>query len=497
VHLRKDGTRIDVSVTVSPIRDAGGRITGASTIARDVTEQRRTEQRLAALQALTDTALSHTSLDVVVRELLRALCSALACDVATILLMSDDGQRLVVRASHGLPEEEGLVIPVGVGVVGRIAAERRPCVIADLPTADVESPVLQAQGLTSLIGVPLLVGTRVVGVVHVATAARRRFSDDEMRLMLLAADRIALAVDHARLFEAEGAARAEAETANRLKDQFLATLSHELRTPLTSMLGWIRMLRSGRLDDEMVARALESVERSTRAQSQLIDDLLDVSRIVSGKLTMELAAIDADEVVAAALEAVRPLAAAKSIELTHQRAARDCIVQGDPGRLQQVIWNLLSNAIKFTPDGGRVRAEVTVSESEAAISVKDTGKGIAPELLPEIFERFRQGAGTRMQGGLGLGLAIVRHLVDLHGGRVAADSDGVGRGATFVVRLPQARAWPNFRVSTEFASSSSTTSRTRARCWGPCSSSAGPTWPPCRQPPRRCRPSSAIATTCC
>ena len=442
VRVRKDGTRIDVSVTISPIRDTAGRITGASTIARDVTEQRRTERHLAALQTLTDTALSHTSLDGLVRELLHALCSVLACDVASILLMSEDGQRLVVRASHGLPEEEGLVIPVGVGVMGRIAAERQACVIDDLPTAEVESPVLQAQGLTSLLGVPLLVATRVVGVVYVATAARRRFTDDEMRLMLLAADRIALAVDHARLFEAERDARAEAETANRLKDQFLATLSHELRTPLTSMLGWIRMLRSGRLDAEMAARALESVERSTRAQSQLINDLLDVSRIVSGKLTMDPAAIDADEVVAAAVEAVRPLAAARSIELTHERAGRECIVQGDAGRLQQVIWNLLSNAIKFTPDGGRVRAEVAVGDAEVAISVTDTGKGIAPELLPEIFERFRQGAVTRTPAGLGLGLAIVRHLVDLHGGRVGAYSAGVGHGATFVVHLPLAGVAP-------------------------------------------------------
>jgi PAS domain S-box-containing protein len=441
VRVRKDGTRIDVSVTVSPIRDAAGRITGASTIARDVTEQRRTERRLAALQALTDTALSHTSLDLVVREFLRSLCSALACDVASILLMSEDRQRLVVRASHGLPEEEGLVIPVGVGLIGRIAAERQPCVVDDLPAADVENPVLQAQGLTSLIGVPLLVGTHVIGVVHVATAARRRFSDDEMRLMLLAADRIALAVDHARLFEAERDARAEAQKANRLKDQFLATLSHELRTPLTSMLGWVRMLRSGRLDAEMATRALESVERSTRAQSQLIDDLLDVSRIVSGKLTMDLSAIDAEEVVASALEAIRPLAEAKSIELTYERAAQACVVQGDAGRLQQVIWNLLSNAIKFTPDGGRVRAEITVGDSEVAISVKDTGKGIAPELLPEIFERFRQGA-ARTQGGLGLGLAIVRHLVDLHGGRVGAYSGGLGHGATFVVHLPLAGVAP-------------------------------------------------------
>jgi PAS domain S-box-containing protein len=440
VRVRRDGTRIDVSVTVSPIRDGSGRIVAASTIARDVTEQRRTERRLAALQTLTDAALSHASLDDLVPELLRRLCSALACDVASILLVTEDGQGLVVRASYGLPEEVGLVVPIGRGVIGRIAAERRPRTIDDLARAEVDNPLFRARGLASLLGVPLLVEDRVVGVVHVATVARRRFSEDETHLMQLAADRMALAIDHARLFEAERAARAEAETANRIKDQFLATLSHELRTPLTSMLGWIRMLRSGRLDEPMAARALETVERSTRAQAQLINDLLDVSRIVSGKLTMDLTSVDADEVVASALEAVRPLAEAKSIVLAHHRAERPAVVQGDAGRLQQVVWNLLSNAIKFTPEGGGVTVDVSAGESEVAVAVVDTGKGIAPELLPEIFERFRQGAATRTQGGLGLGLAIVRHLVELHGGRVAAQSAGIGRGATFVVQLPLAGA---------------------------------------------------------
>jgi CheY-like chemotaxis protein/two-component sensor histidine kinase len=190
----------------------------------------------------------------------------------------------------------------------------------------------------------------------------------------------------------------------------------------------------------MAARALETVERSTRAQAQLINDLLDVSRIVSGKLTMDLTSVDADEVVASALEAVRPLAEAKSIVLAHHRAERPAVVQGDAGRLQQVVWNLLSNAIKFTPEGGGVTVDVSAGESEVAVAVVDTGKGIAPELLPEIFERFRQGAATRTQGGLGLGLAIVRHLVELHGGRVAAQSAGIGRGARFVVQLPLAGA---------------------------------------------------------
>jgi CheY-like chemotaxis protein/anti-sigma regulatory factor (Ser/Thr protein kinase) len=186
----------------------------------------------------------------------------------------------------------------------------------------------------------------------------------------------------------------------------------------------------------MATRALETVERSTRAQAQLINDLLDVSRIVSGKLTMEVAPVLVDEVVAAALEAVRPLAEARSITLAHAGIAQPISVQGDGHRLQQVIWNLLSNAIKFTPEGGRVTVEVTGDDTEATIAVTDTGKGIAPDLLPDIFERFAQGAATRTHGGLGLGLAIVRHIVELHGGRVAARSEGVGLGATFLVHLP-------------------------------------------------------------
>jgi CheY-like chemotaxis protein len=198
------------------------------------------------------------------------------------------------------------------------------------------------------------------------------------------------------------------------------------------------MLRSGRLDERNAARALETVERSTRAQAQLINDLLDVSRIVSGKLTMDLTSVEADDVVAAALEAVRPLAEAKSITLLHRRAGSPPVVQGDAGRLQQVVWNLLSNAIKFTPDGGTVAVEVTTSRTDVVIAVTDTGKGIPSELLPEIFERFRQDGKTRSQGGLGLGLAIVRHLIDLHGGSVSAASEGTGRGARFTVTLPLA-----------------------------------------------------------
>ncbi len=240
------------------------------------------------------------------------------------------------------------------------------------------------------------------------------------------------------LLAGEQAARVEAETANRAKDEFLAVLSHELRTPLNAILGWSRMLRFGALDRGTVERAVETIERNAHLQTQLIDDLLDVSRIVSGKLNIERRRVDLPTVVRAAVASVRVLAEAKDVRLETALDAASEAVSGDPGRLQQALWNLLSNAIKFTPAGGRVQIALERREGWAEIRVTDTGAGIAPAVLPYIFERFRQGeAGTtREYGGLGLGLAIVRHLVELHGGAVRAESEGEGRGSTFTVRLP-------------------------------------------------------------
>lgn len=227
------------------------------------------------------------------------------------------------------------------------------------------------------------------------------------------------------------------EAANRAKEEFLATLSHELRTPLNAMLGWARLMRSGRLDDTARMRALDTIERNAHIQEQLIADILDVSRIVTGKLRIELRPIDVTPIVTTAVDAVRPAAVAKGVNL--QPAVEfPGTVMGDPDRLQQVVWNLLTNAIRFTPRGGTVAVSCLREGSNAIIKVSDTGEGIAPELLPFVFDRFRQGDGsaTRPHGGLGLGLSIVRHLVELHGGRVDARSDGGGHGAVFVVQLP-------------------------------------------------------------
>ncbi|MET0649551.1 MAG: PAS domain-containing protein [Pyrinomonadaceae bacterium] len=263
---------------------------------------------------------------------------------------------------------------------------------------------------------------RVTGIVGLSRDITERKRAEEARLEL------------AR----EQAARAEAEAANRLKDEFLATLSHELRTPLTAILGWAKLLADGQVSPEKTADAFAAIHRNARTQAQLIDDLLDVSRIITGKLRIEVTTVNLAAVVEAAVAVVRPAASARGVGL-HVRLEADALtVNGDPDRLQQVVWNLLSNAVKFTPAGGRVEAHVRRAGSQLEVAVSDTGQGIEPEFLPHVFERFRQAdmGTTRRHGGLGLGLAIVRHLVELHGGTVEASSEGPGRGSTFTVRLP-------------------------------------------------------------
>jgi signal transduction histidine kinase/ActR/RegA family two-component response regulator len=232
------------------------------------------------------------------------------------------------------------------------------------------------------------------------------------------------------------AAFAEAEAANRAKDEFLAMVSHELRTPLTAILGWIEIAKSDAANAALTAQALDVIQRSAKTQAQLIEDLLDVSRIIAGKLKLDFSDTNPIVVVRAALDTVRPAAAAKKITLELQADNEIGSISADVERLQQVVWNLLTNAIKFTPEGGRVQVILRREEDFAAIVVRDYGKGIKPDFLPFVFERFRQAENNRVHGGLGLGLAIVRHLVEMHGGEVKAESEGIGKGTTFTVRLP-------------------------------------------------------------
>ncbi len=266
------------------------------------------------------------------------------------------------------------------------------------------------------------------------TDAQRHATELQMEI----AERKQAEEERAQLLVREQAARAEAEQANRTKDEFLATLSHELRTPLTAILGWSHLVRTGGLDKSQLNRAVETIERNARSQSQLIDDLLDVSRIITGKLQIEPSQIDLCAVVESAIEAVRPSFEAKNIRFKTSMASKGCVVGGDANRLQQIFWNLFSNAVKFTPDGGTVRVEVKQRKQQVWVAVTDSGSGITAEFLPYIFDRFRQadGSTTRMHGGLGLGLSIVKHLVELHGGSVEVKSEGQDKGSTFIVMLP-------------------------------------------------------------
>lgn len=260
-----------------------------------------------------------------------------------------------------------------------------------------------------------------------------------LSLVLDVTSRKAAEDDRAALLIRERDARRHAEEADRLKDEFLATLSHELRTPLTSILGWASMIRNAEVEGPNATRALETIERNARSQARLIDDLLDVSRIITGNLRLDLHPLNLAPIVEAAIDALRPTADVKGIQIRAETGG-DCLVKGDPNRLRQVIWNLLSNSIKFTQRGGVVTIDLRRVGSTVRLKVADTGEGISSEFLPYVFDRFRQAEGSisRKQGGLGLGLAVVRHLVELHGGSISAESAGLGQGALFAVDLPLA-----------------------------------------------------------
>lgn len=398
-------------------------------------------EMIRRLQAVTDGALAHLKLDDLLREMLVRVRDLLKTDAAAILLLGEDGQKLSVRATVGLADDHRVQaeLPLGKGFTGRIAATRAPLIVERSDEGEAEPPAL-GERLQSRIGAPLIVEGRLIGVIHAGTHDERRFNADDVRLLQLVADRVALAVEHSRLYEAERKARVEAETANRMKDDFLATVSHELRSPLNAMLGWTSLLREGKLDAEQTARALQTIENSARSQGRIISDLLDVSRIVSGKLRLNVAPIELSKVIEAAFDAVRPAADKRGVALEKWLDPQAGRMLGDADRVQQIVWNLLANAIKFTPKGGRVRVELRRKAEQLEVIVSDTGQGIKPEFLPFVFDRYRQAdaKSSARQGGLGLGLAIVRNLTEMQGGQVRVSSEGEGQGATFVVTFPPA-----------------------------------------------------------
>ncbi len=390
-----------------------------------------------------------SSLDyaVTLERVARVAVPAIADCAAVYRLEAGGAIRLLTLAAsdsavEALSRELDTLLPLHVDqqdrLLARVIRSGRAEVVAAVPQAthDVWSPTSRARELVqqlsicSYMAVPLIVRGQVLGAITLTTSASgRRFTAADLSLAEEFARRAGIAMDNAELYH-------ELATANRLKDEFLATVSHELRTPLTAILGWTHVLRKG--NPSQMGRAVETIERNALVQARIVDDVLDVSAIITGKLRLELQPVDFAEVCRAALDTMRPSVQAKGVHLLENLGAARVDVTGDPARLQQVVWNLLANAIKFTPSGGRVTVALEKNGTHAELRVSDDGQGIAADFLPHVFERFRQAdsAPTRQHGGLGLGLAIVHHLVERHGGHVVVASEGEGHGATFTVALP-------------------------------------------------------------
>jgi PAS domain S-box-containing protein len=415
LRIRKDGGVVNISLTISPIRNSKGEIIGASKIARDITPQKYAQETLR-----------------VTNQRFRMMA-----DSAPVLIWIADSTKGRSWFNKGWLDFTGRTAEQeqGFGWTQNVHEDDLArCLQVYAEGFDTRQPfrseyrVRRADGMARWIieqASPLFEGpagafSGYIGSCVDITEAKQLQAEREETL------------------KAERAAREEAERVGRLKDEFLATVSHELRTPLNAILGWATLLRRLQPVSEDHARGLETIERNARVQGQIIADLLDMSRIISGKVQLDVQPLDLNEVINAALDAVRLSIEAKKLRLRVTLDARAGRLRGDPGRLQQVFWNLLTNAVKFTPSGGRIDVVMERVNSHVEVSVEDSGMGIRPDFLAFVFDRFRQAdsSTTRRHGGLGLGLSIVKHLVELHGGSVRVKSAGEGQGATFVVALP-------------------------------------------------------------
>ncbi len=404
-------------------------------------------RRMAFLAEATALLISSFDSDTILRNLARMAVPHIA-DCCFVDLLADD--RNSVRRAAFAHVDPGAADITWEGESGteaqsvaalRVIRTGEPVLYAEVDDAALaamggrpeQADLLRRFDFRSAMVVPMLARGRTLGTITLAaTHSGRRYMAPDLAFAGTLGERVGLAVDNARIFK-------EAQEANRMKDEFLATLSHELRTPLNAIVGWAHVLRGGPLDKAVVARAVDTIDRNARTQAQLISDILDVSRIVTGKLRLSVGPVEMPAVVEGAVESARPAAAVKEIRIETEIDPAAGAVSGDNDRLQQVVANLLSNAIKFTPKGGGIKVRLSPLPGEVEILVEDTGVGIAPEYLPRLFERFRNpdASTTRAHGGIGLGLAIVRHLVELHGGQVSATSGGRGQGALFRVRLPR------------------------------------------------------------
>jgi signal transduction histidine kinase/integral membrane sensor domain MASE1/CheY-like chemotaxis protein len=407
----------------------------------EATRRRRESEVVAALAVEINRSLD---LDHVLQQVAEAATALCAGDVTHIALSEPGSDALRLRLGVGsrLPVDTDLRMAPGKGLGGRVLASGRPVRTVDVredPRAHADHRgVVDLEEIRSGLVVPIRGEDKVEGLIYVSRRRVAPFTEHDEVVCQRLADHAAIAIRNSRLFAAERAARAEAHAANRAKDHFLATLSHELRTPLNAMMGWLRMLGNPRLDEAQKRHGLDVIERNARLQAQLINDLLDVSRIIAGKLELEKYPLDLVPVVQEAIEAIRGDVEAKALTLEVSLDPLAGEVLGDPTRLQQVVANVLSNAVKFTPRQGRIAVGLARYGVDARLSVTDSGEGIEPAVLPHVFEPFQQADSTttRAHQGLGLGLAIVRQLVEAHGGRVRAESGGRGQGATFVVELP-------------------------------------------------------------
>lgn len=451
------------SVNAGPLHDEKGEVYAVIAVAQDITERRRVEETLRDAEQLAIKeyerlldGIAHLGATLGTARDLQAIFRALReFSVASVpciglFISLYDPKRDVRTAVYAWGEGEEVDLsalpPMPITTEGpnsRAVRTGEVVITDDFSTVKHGAPTVSVgenNGLfpQSTLVVPMAVMGRIVGTIEVQSYEPAAYKEGHVTAMRMGANLAAVAIENVRLFEHESRLRAVAEESNRIKDEFLATLSHELRTPLTAMLGWTNMLRGGALDAKTSDHALEIIERNARAQEQIIEDILDVSRIITGKVRLDVRPLRLEPIIKAAIDAARPAADARGIEL-HLVSPDSCgLVSGDPDRLQQVVWNLLSNAVKFTSRGGRIDITLGCADSHVQIEVKDTGQGISAEFLPYVFDRFRQadGSTTRLHGGLGLGLSIVRQLVELHGGEVRAASPGEGQGTTFTVRLP-------------------------------------------------------------
>lgn len=466
-EIYPDGSVTWLSTTKVPIYDEEGRVAGIVGISRDVSDRKLAEEermkliqeqaaraeaevaekRAAFLAHASSILTSSLDYETTLQSVAEFSVPALA-DWCIVDVVEGDEIRRVAVAAHDpakkllLDELKRSHPPVFDSPQPSSVAmrEKKAVLFTEFSDATLASVVRDAAHLDlarklapkSAIAVPLIAHGIVLGAITLARSeSGRSYDQTDSALVEELARRAAMAIDNARLYQS-------AQEANRLKDEFLAMVSHELRTPLTPILGWANLLDNDSPNEVMLKNGLNVIKRNARAQTRIIDDLLDVSRIITGKLHLNITSFDPAGVISAAIDAVRSAADAKSIEIRAVFDPRCCRAAGDPDRLQQVVWNLLSNSIKFTPRTGRIDIHLKQVDSEIEIKVSDTGRGIRANLLPHIFDRFRQADSTttREHGGLGLGLAIVRHLVELHGGTVRADSRGEGDGSTFTVKLP-------------------------------------------------------------